>query len=335
MQKLIIPQNYFPKLNNYQLQLAIEQIKKTFQQELSKRLNLKRVSAPLFVEANTGINDNLSGSEHPVSFSIPSIDMRAEIVHSLVKWKRIALQKYGFSTHEGLVTDMNAIRRDEITDNLHSVYVDQWDWEKIILPADRTIDYLQQTVKLIVQAISATELTIHNTFGQLTDKINEQVTFINAQQLEDMYPTLSTEERELQFTKRHKTVFIMKIGDKLQSGTVHSSRSPDYDDWQLNGDLLCWSNVLNMPIELSSMGIRVDAKSLIEQLEKSNCLNRKHHLYHSMLLNNQLPLTIGGGIGQSRLCMLLLQCAHIGEVQVSVWDKETLDACQKHNIPLL
>ncbi|MDO5124126.1 MAG: aspartate--ammonia ligase [Eubacteriales bacterium] len=333
--KVIIPQGYKPKLSSYELQLAISSVKRIFLSQLSHELNLKRVSAPLFVKSGMGINDNLNGTERPVSFDIPACDYTAEIVHSLAKWKRFALKEYGFKAHNGLVTDMNAIRRDEELDNLHSIYVDQWDWEKVIKVTYRNEEYLKTTVRKIVKAIHTANDILKEEFSQLTCKIDPDVTFISSQELEDMYPALTPVEREHEFTKLHKTVFITQIGDLLKSGQVHGNRAPDYDDWALNGDLLIWNEVLGCPIEISSMGIRVDSKSLKEQLKKAGCEYREKEWFHQMLLNDELPLTIGGGIGQSRLCMLLLQCAHIGEVQSSLWDEETKTQCKKHNIPLL
>ena len=335
MNQIQIPLHYKPKLNPHEVQLAIGYIKQTFQKALSQRLNLFRVSAPLFVDPCAGINDNLSGTERPVRFDVPSIENGAEIVHSLAKWKRVALKKYGFSVHEGLFTDMNAIRRDESLDNLHSIYVDQWDWEKIITAEDRTTEYLMQTVMQIVDAIAETNDRLKEHFPYLDGDIKKEVSFLDTQSLEDLYPTLSPEEREVAYTKEHGTVFLMQIGDKLKSGIPHGSRAPDYDDWKLNGDLLVWDDLLERPIELSSMGIRVDPVSLEEQLVKAGCTERRELPYHQMLLNGQLPLTIGGGIGQSRLCMLLMQCAHIGEVQSSLWDEETIRQCKAGGIPLL
>ncbi len=332
---VIIPADYTAKLNSYDLQLAITKIKIIFMEQLSIALNLKRVSAPLFVKCGTGVNDNLSGKERPVTFDVPAIDGNAEIVHSLAKWKRIALKNYGFCQGEGLLTDMNAIRRDESLDNMHSIYVDQWDWEKIIGSEQRTVEFLQNSVQSIVQAIAATAAQLKVQFTQLDTEVNTHVAFITSQQLEDLYPDMTPEQREHAFTKQHKTAFIMQIGDKLKSGIPHGTRSPDYDDWSLNGDLLVWNDLLQMPMELSSMGIRVDGKTLYEQLQKANCLDRKDMWYHKMLLDNQLPLTVGGGIGQSRLCMYLLQCAHIGEVQSSLWDSQTMEQCAKHGIKLL
>ncbi len=335
MNSLFVPKDYVPKLNSHDLQLAIDQAKQAFQKEFSDALNLRRVSAPLFVSSLSGINDNLSGKERPVNFDIPAIGIEAEIVHSLAKWKRVALKQYGFSQAEGIITDMNAIRRDEDLDNIHSIYVDQWDWEKIISAEDRNQDYLKGVVKLIVSAVCSVNRKLREKFPVLSTDIKEEVTFVTSQELEDLYPELSPVERENVFTKEHKTVFIMQIGDTLKSGISHGNRAPDYDDWTLNGDILVWNDVLECAFELSSMGIRVDKDAMERQLKKAGCEDRKNQPYHQMLLNGELPLTIGGGIGQSRLCMLLLGCAHIGEVQSSLWDWETIRDCKKHAIPLL
>lgn len=335
MNSLYVPEGYKPKLNSHDLQLAIDCAKQAFQKEFSSALNLKRVSAPLFVSSLSGINDNLSGTERPVNFDIPAIGIEAEIVHSLAKWKRVALEKYGFSTYEGIITDMNAIRRDEDLDNIHSIYVDQWDWEKIINEQDRNVEYLKSVVKLIVGAVCTVNRKLREKFPVLSTEISDEVVFVTSQELEDLYPDLTPVEREKVFTKEHKTVFIMQIGDKLKSGIPHGNRAPDYDDWSLNGDILVWNEVLQNAFELSSMGIRVDSEAMESQLKKANCEDRKNQPYHQMLLGGELPLTIGGGIGQSRLCMLLLGCAHIGEVQSSLWDWETIRDCRKYGIPLL
>ena len=329
------PQNYRPALDSYDTQQAISFIKNAFLRELCRALNLKRVSAPLFVLSSTGLNDDLSGTERPVSFDIPAVNTDAQVVHSLAKWKRLALKRYDFKMHEGLVTDMNAIRRDEDLDNVHSIYVDQWDWEKIIDRPDRTLDYLKETVRAIVHAICAVNEQLQDAYPQLRTKLREKVTFITSQELEDLYPDLTPEGREHEFTKLHKTVFIMQIGGKLRSGKPHGSRAPDYDDWALNGDLLFWDEILGRSLELSSMGIRVDAESLDRQLKIANADARRKFTFHQMLLSDLLPLTIGGGIGQSRLCMLMMECAHIGEVQSSVWDRETIEFCERNGIPLL
>ena len=335
MNKVIIPQSYRPVLNSYDLQRAIALTKDIFQQKFTENLQLKRVSAPLFVKATSGLNDDLSGKERAVSFDVPAIGDDAHVVHSLAKWKRLALQKYGFSLHEGLYTDMNAIRRDEELDNLHSIYVDQWDWERIISKEDRTEQYLKETVRSIVNVICDASEVLKKEFPQITVTLKREVSFITTQELEDLYPDETPEQREHLYLKEHKTAFIMKIGDKLRSGKPHGNRAPDYDDWQLNGDILFWDDVLDIAIELSSMGIRVDPETLDKQLTKANCENRRSLPFHKLLLENKLPLTIGGGIGQSRLCMLLIGCAHVGEVQTSLWDEDTLRICAENNIPLL
>ena len=336
MNKCYIPAGYKPVLDAYDTQRAISYIKVHFQTEFQNALNLKRVSAPLFVTDASGLNDNLNGYERPVSFDVPAIGTEAEVVHSLAKWKRLALKRYGFTVGHGLYTDMNAIRRDEELDNVHSIYVDQWDWEKIITPETRTIEYLQLIVRAIVRAICDTCDQLRVRFPQLTTVLDRDVTFITSQELEDLYPDLKTgSEREKAFVKEHHTAFIMQIGGKLKSGNRHDGRAPDYDDWQLNGDLFFWDEVLGRALEISSMGIRVDAESLDRQLTISGCDDRRTLPFHTMLLNNELPLTIGGGIGQSRLCMLMMGCCHIGEVQSSIWDAETVKACEAAGVPLL
>lgn len=335
MNKIFIPKGYKPLLDNYDTQRAIAFIKQTFQEEFSSALNLKRVSAPLFVDEASGLNDNLNGYERPVSFDIPAIGTEAQIVHSLAKWKRLALKKYGFGVGNGLYTDMNAIRRDEDLDNLHSIYVDQWDWEKIITKETRNIEYLKLIVCSIIKAICNTNDQLRVRFPQLNTQLCKDVTFVTTQELEDMYPNMTPKERENAFVKEHKTVFIMQIGGKLKSGNKHDGRAPDYDDWTLNGDIFFWNDVLDCGIEVSSMGIRVDAKALDKQLNAADCNDRRELAFHKMLLNNELPLTIGGGIGQSRLCMLMMGCAHIGEVQSSIWDMQTVQTCEQNNIPLL
>ncbi len=336
MNKCYIPAGYKPVLDAYDTQRAISYIKNHFQTEFQNALNLKRVSAPLFVTDASGLNDNLNGYERPVSFDVPAIGAEAEVVHSLAKWKRLALKRYGFTVGHGLYTDMNAIRRDEELDNIHSIYVDQWDWEKIITPETRTIEYLQLIVRAIVRAICDTNDQLRVRFPQLTTKLERDVTFITSQELEDLYPDLKTgSEREKAFVKEHHTAFIMQIGGKLKSGNRHDGRAPDYDDWQLNGDLFFWDDVLGRALEISSMGIRVDAESLDRQLTIAGCDNRRSLPFHRMLLNGELPLTIGGGIGQSRLCMLMMGCCHIGEVQSSIWDADTVAACEAAGVPLL
>ncbi len=335
MGKSYLPDGYKPCLGLYETQEAIGIIKKLLEQKLCVALRLKRVSAPIFVDPNTGLNDDLNGVERPVTFNVPAAGIDAQVVHSLAKWKRMALYRYDFRPGKGILTDMNAIRRDEELDNLHSVYVDQWDWEKIILKEERNIEYLKDTVGKIINVICNTLDELKYKFEQLDTELCRDITFITTQELEDMYPDLTPKERENIFVKEHKTVFLMKIGDRLNSGKRHDGRAPDYDDWQLNGDILFWNSILNQAFEISSMGIRVDAEALDRQLSAAGCDNRRELLYHKMLLNNQLPLTIGGGIGQSRICMLLLNKAHIGEVQSSVWDNETMELYNKAGIELL
>ena len=335
MNKVFVPQGYCPTLDAYDTQRAIEYIKRTFQEEFAGALNLKRVSAPLFVTEDSGLNDNLSGKERPVNFDIPAVGKEAEVVHSLAKWKRLALKRYGFSVGNGLYTDMNAIRRDEELDNVHSLYVDQWDWEKIITKDNRNLDYLKLIVRAIVKAICTTNERLRVRFPQLQTVLSPEVSFITTQELEDLYPDLTGSERESAYLKEHPTACIMQIGGALRSGKPHDNRAPDYDDWSLNCDIFFWDEVLGRALELSSMGIRVDADALDRQLTISGCDNRRALPFHQMLLNDELPLTIGGGIGQSRLCMLMLGCAHIGEVQSSVWDAETVRVCEEAGIPLL
>jgi len=335
MSKLIIPKRYKSVLSLYETQSAIGKIKRIFEDKLSNALNLKRVSAPLFVLAGTGLNDDLNGIERPVEFDIKNIGVNAQIVHSLAKWKRMALYKYGFSVGEGIYTDMNAIRRDEEMDNLHSIYVDQWDWEKVIDRDTRNLDTLKETVIKIVNVICDTLDEIKKIYPKITLNLSRDVSFITTQELEDLYPSLSPKEREDKYLKEYKTAFIMQIGDILKSGIKHDGRAPDYDDWKLNGDILFWNDVLQCAFEVSSMGIRVDKESLDEQLTKAGCDSRRNLPFHKMLLNDELPLTMGGGIGQSRICMLLLQKAHIGEVQVSIWDEATVKGCKAAGIELL
>ena len=335
MNKIYIPEHYAPVLDAYDTQRAIAYIKATFQDEFSSALNLKRVSAPLFVTEDSGLNDNLNGYERPVSFDIPAVGAEAQVVHSLAKWKRLALKRYHFTVGNGLYTDMNAIRRDEALDNVHSIYVDQWDWEKIITRENRNLDFLKLIVCAIVRAICNTNDRLHVRYPQLRTNLTPEVSFITSQELEDMYPDKVPSEREKVYVREHKTACIMQIGGVLRSGKPHDGRAPDYDDWGLNCDIFFWDEVLGRALEISSMGIRVDAESLARQLELSGCENRRELPFHKMLLAGELPLTIGGGIGQSRLSMLLLGCAHIGEVQSSVWDAETIAACEKAGIPLL
>ncbi len=336
--KSYIPENYKTLLGIYDTQKAISLLKRLFEDKLCAVLSLNRVSAPIFVESGTGLNDDLNGVERPVSFDILRSDKTAQVVQSLAKWKRMALKRYGFYPGKGLCTDMDAIRRDEDElDNLHSVYVDQWDWEKVILPENRTIDYLKLTVMDIVSAICDTQDTMQAIYPQLQclGKLERRVSFVTSQQLEDMYPGMTPKERENAYTKEHKTVFIIGIGGALRSGKPHDGRAPDYDDWTLNGDILFWDDILGCAMEVSSMGIRVDPEALDRQLKLSGKDDRRTLPYHKALLNGELPLTIGGGIGQSRLSMLLLGKAHIGEVQASIWDEDTVKVCEEHGVMLL
>ena len=331
----IIPEHYQPALGLYETQKAIGLIKNIFQVKLCAALHLKRVTAPLFVDPATGLNDDLNGVERPVSFDVPAVGKDAQVVHSLAKWKRLALKNYDFFVGNGLVADMNAIRRDEELDNLHSIYVDQWDWEKVIDEATRNEATLKDTVERIVSAICSTLDELKWQFSQLSTELCREVTFLTAQELEDRYPDKTPKEREQLIVKEHKTVFLQKIGGKLKSGKPHDGRAPDYDDWELNGDLLFWHEPLQCALEISSMGIRVDPESLDKQLTLAGCDERRKLPFHQMLLNGELPLTMGGGIGQSRLCMLLLGKAHVGEVQASLWDEETKHLCKEAGIVLL
>ncbi len=334
--KLIIPEHYDPKLSVRETQEAIKYIRDTFQKELGKEMNLERISAPLFVNKDSGLNDNLNGVERPVQFDLLGVPGETmEVVHSLAKWKRMALHEYGFQPGEGLYTNMNAIRRDEEFDNLHSCYVDQWDWEKVITREDRTLETLKDTVRNIFKIIKHMEHEVWYKYPQAVKHLPEDITFITSQELEDRYPDKTSKERENLITKELGCVFLMKIGDKLKGGEPHDGRAPDYDDWQLNGDILFWFDHLDCALEISSMGIRVDEASLADQLKKADCEDRKDLPYHKMLLNGELPCTIGGGIGQSRLCMLLLDRAHVGEVQASIWPEEMREACRKNKIFLL
>ena len=335
MSKLIIPAGYRMPLTNNELQRAIELIHEDFQHNLTVRLNLHRVSAPLFVDGSTGLNDDLNGVERPVSFDIPDVGLNGQVVHSLAKWKRLALKRYEFKIGTGLYTDMNAIRRDEEVDNLHSIYVDQWDWEKNIDPRNRTVQYLKDTVCDIVGCICDTATALRNAFPVLTFRPDRDVYFITTQELEDRFPDLTPNERETAICREHHTVFLMQIGKTLKSGIKHDGRAPDYDDWELNGDILMWNPVLESRFEVSSMGIRVDAAALDRQLTLAGCDYRRQLPFHQMLLHGELPQSIGGDIGQSRLCMLLLGTCHIGEVQASLWDKETVKACEEAGITLL
>ncbi|MBQ9685288.1 MAG: aspartate--ammonia ligase [Oscillospiraceae bacterium] len=333
-----IPEGYRSLLSIYDTQKAISLLKRLFADNLGAKLNLHRVSAPLFVDEKSGLNDNLNGYERPVSFDILHADAKAEVVQSLAKWKRLALKRYGFYPGKGIYTDMNAIRRDEDElDNLHSVYVDQWDWEKVILPENRNLDYLKLTVMDIVTAICDTQTTMQAIYPQLETlgRLERRVSFVTTQQLEDLYPELTPKQRENAWLKEHKTAFIIGIGKTLRSGIKHDGRAPDYDDWELNGDIMFWDDLLDCALEISSMGIRVDPESLDRQLTLAGCDERRELPYHKALLAGELPLTIGGGIGQSRLSMLLLGKAHIGEVQASIWDQDTVDTCEKAGVMLL
>ena len=335
MGSLIIPEGYKSPLDVYDTQKAISFIKQTFQDKLAKALNLKRVSAPLFVTEESGLNDNLNGVERPVSFDIPDIGKQAEVVHSLAKWKRMALKEYRFYVGNGLYTDMNAIRRDESLDNIHSIYVDQWDWEKVITDEERTLDYLKSIARAITNVIADTHEMLKVAFPTIKTSIVRELSCITSQELLDMYPNLTSKEREDRYTKEHGTVLIMQIGGKLSNGEPHDGRAPDYDDWALNADLLFWNETLGHALEISSMGIRVNSESLVKQLKERGLENRLSLPFHSMLVKGELPLTIGGGIGQSRLCMLMMGTAHIGEVQSSIWSEQTRIDCERAGIKLL
>ena len=333
----VIPQGYHSLLSLYETQKAISLLKRLFEDKLAGALRLHRVSAPLYVAASSGLNDDLSGIERPVAFDINQVEDTAQVVHSLAKWKRLALKRYQFHPGEGLYTDMNAIRRDEELDNLHSAYVDQWDWEKIIDEEDRTVEYLHATVNSIVKALADTQAFLRSVFPQLCalPLIPSEVTFVTSQELEDRWPDYTAKERENAITKEHGVVFLMGIGGKLRSGKPHDGRAPDYDDWNLNGDILFWDSVNGQAIELSSMGIRVNPEVLDQQLTLAGCDNRRELPFHKMLLNHQLPQTMGGGIGQSRVSMLLLGKCHVGEVQSSLWDPQTIRACEEAGVILL
>ena len=335
MNSLFIPEGYKSPLDVYRTQKAIAFIKQTFQTRLAAALNLKRVSAPLFVTEASGLNDNLNGTERPVSFDIPAVGESGQVVHSLAKWKRLALKEYHFYVGNGLYTDMNAIRRDEDLDNIHSIYVDQWDWEKVITREDRTLDYLKDVAQKIVNVICDTSDLLKVDFPESAVSLSRNMVAVTTAELEDMYPSLTSKEREDAFLKEHKTALIMQIGGKLKSGKPHDGRAPDYDDWELNGDIMFYNELLGRAFEISSMGIRVDEESLDRQLNERGCNERRALPFHKMLLAGELPLTIGGGIGQSRLCMLMMGSAHIGEVQSSIWDAETVRICEENGIPLL
>lgn len=336
MANLIIPKNYKPIINPVETQRAIKKIKDYFQQELAYGLGLRRVSAPLFVLPETGLNDRLNGVERRVEFTIKDMEERSvEIVQSLAKWKRMALGKYGLEPGHGIYTDMNAIRRDEELDNIHSIYVDQWDWEKVILPEQRTEEYLHETVTIIYNAIKNLADYVNRIYRQLKNNLPNEIFFVTTQELEDAYPELTPQEREEKITRDKGAVFIESIGGTLKSGDKHDGRSPDYDDWNLNGDIIVWDSVLNIPLELSSMGIRVDSEAMQKQLKAANATDRKELPFQKAVIDDELPQSIGGGIGQSRLCMFFLKKAHIGEVQVSVWPSEMDDECRQNNIFLL
>ena len=330
-----IPKGYTSQLSLYDTQRAIERIKHVFLAKLCAALHLVRVTAPLVVDPATGMNDNLNGVERPVGFDVPAVGTDAEVVQSLAKWKRYALKRYDFNVGKGIVCDMNAIRRDEELDNLHSIYVDQWDWEKVIDDNQRSPEYLREVVGRIVTAICGTLDELKWYYPQLETTLDRDICFISAQELEDLYPTLDPKERENRFVSVHRTTFIQGIGGALRSGKPHDGRSPDYDDWELNGDLLFWNETLGCAFEASSMGIRVSPQTLDRQFTIAGCDDRRELPFHKALLAGELPATIGGGIGQSRLCMLLLGKAHVGEVQASVWDEATVEACRKAGIQLL
>lgn len=333
---IIIPEDYKSKLDICQTEIAIKSIKDFFERDLADKLNLTRVSAPLYVMSNLGLNDNLSGVERPVVFDVKSLDNKnVEIVHSLAKWKRVALKRYDFPIGNGIYTDMNAIRRDEDLDNLHSIYVDQWDWELIIEKKDRNLNTLKKVVKDIFSVFKDTENYFRKLYPQLQLYLPDEITFISAQELLDLYPDKTPKERENLISEKYKAVFVYGIGDKLSNGESHDGRAPDYDDWSLNGDILFWYPILNCAFEVSSMGIRIDEDSLKSQLEKADALDRMNLEYHQSILNRELPYTIGGGIGQSRICMFFLHKAHIGEVQVSVWPDDMVKKCKENSILLL
>lgn len=334
--KLIIPDGYKAELDIKETEVGIKYVKDYFERELAKQLNLTRVSAPLFVKPETGLNDNLNGVERPVSFGVKEQgDAMVEIVHSLAKWKRLALKRYGFTKDEGLYTDMSAIRRDEDTDNIHSIYVDQWDWEKIIDKSDRNVDTLKKIVRKVYDALKNTESYMATKYDYIKEILPEDIYFITSQELEDMYPNNTPKEREYKIAKDKRAVFIMQIGGALASGERHDGRAPDYDDWDLNGDIIVYYPVLDIALELSSMGIRVDEDSLRRQLQIAGCMERAELPFQKALLNKELPYTVGGGIGQSRICMFYLRKAHIGEVQSSIWPQEVCEEAERKGLQLL
>jgi aspartate--ammonia ligase len=337
MSNKILPEIYHPIFKGIEAQIAIKLIKDTFERKLAEKLNLTRVSAPLMVPSDTGVNDMLNGYERPVEFEVKETHRNLQIIQSLAKWKRIALKRYGFQQGTGLYTDMNAIRRDEETDNIHSIYVDQWDWEKIIKKEERTIEYLQKTVQDIFEVFKLTEEVLISAYPEkkLERTLPDKISFITSQELENLYPEKRPKEREHLIAKEKGAVFISQIGKKLKSGNTHDGRSPDYDDWELNGDIILWYEPLNISLELSSMGIRVDKNSMEKQLKEADAEDRKELLYHKMLLNDELPLTIGGGLGQSRICMYFMKTVHIGEVQSSVWPEEMVREFKRKGIEFL
>ena len=337
MSAKILPEVYHPIFSGIEAQIAIKLIKDTFERKLAEKLHLTRVSAPLFVPSDTGVNDMLNGYERPVEFEVKETHKNLQIIQSLAKWKRIALKKYGFKEGTGLYTDMNAIRRDEETDNIHSIYVDQWDWEKIINKEQRTMEYLKKTVEDIFDVFKLTQEVLINSYPdkKLVKTLPEKISFITSQELEDLYPDKTPKQREHLIAKEKGAIFISQIGKKLKSGKAHDGRSPDYDDWELNGDILLWYEPLNISLELSSMGIRVDKNSMEKQLKEANAEDRKELLYHKLLLNDELPLTIGGGLGQSRICMYFMKTVHIGEVQSSVWPDEMIKEFRMKGIEFL
>jgi len=333
---LLRPEGYKSSLGIRETEIAIKQLKDFFESTLAKELNLTRVSAPLFVQPETGTNDNLNGVERPVAFDVKDVGGKeVEIVHSLAKWKRMALHRYGFGHGEGLYTDMNAIRRDEDLDNIHSIYVDQWDWERVLLKEERNLDTLKEIVTKIYKVFKETEAFVKKKYPSFEKFLPEEIYFVTTQELEDRFPELTPKQREDAIAKEKGAVFIMQIGGELASGIRHDGRAPDYDDWSLNGDIIFWYPVLDMALELSSMGIRVDEEALEKQLKLADCEDRREFIFHRMLLEKKLPYTIGGGIGQSRICMFFLQKAHIGEVQASVWPQDMIAECEEADIFLL
>ena len=335
MSKCRIPEGYSNPLTVYETQCAIEFIKHNFQKNLCHALNLMRVSAPLFVEGASGLNDNLNGYERPVSFDVPDVGVEAQVVHSLAKWKRYALARYGFRPGKGLVTDMNAIRRDEITDNIHSIFVDQWDWEKVIKQEERTLDTLKETVNTVYKCLRKTEKYMAIQYDYIEEILPHDIFFVTTEELAEMFPDNTPKEREYYITKTKGAVCILKIGDTLENGEPHDGRAPDYDDWALNADILVYYPVLDIALELSSMGIRVDKKALLSQLKKAGCEDRAKLPFQKAIIDGELPYTIGGGIGQSRICMFFLRKAHIGEVQSSIWKPDDIKALEKAGIQLL